>query len=105
MNESEFIKLADNTIEKLANAIEDADLKGQIEVDLLGGVLSIELMDGKKYIINRHDASKQIWLSSPISGAAHFNYENGNWISSYSDNFLDIIANEMRHIADIDIMQ
>lgn len=95
MEDTKFKQLADETIQNLSDSIEDADKDYQLDVDLLDGILNIELPDGGQYVINRHDASMQIWLSSPISGASHFSYNEGQWISSDNRNFIEVIKSEI----------
>lgn len=56
------------------------DLESQIEArfsddmtaDIEDGVLRIEFQDGRVYLFNRHEPLRQLWLSSPVSGAWHF---------------------------------
>lgn len=103
MEASQFKQLADQTIENLGDSIEDADKDYKLEIDLLDGILNIELPDGGQYVINRHDASMQIWLSSPISGASHFSYKDGSWISSNGRNFIEIIKSEIANAVGIAI--
>lgn len=73
MDDSTFATLAERTLralfESIDAALEDAD------VELRDGILTIELGDGREYVINKHAPNRQIWVSSPISGAAHFAYD------------------------------
>lgn len=81
MDDSTFDRLASATLRELMAAIEAA-LPDELEdIDLQGSVLTIELADGGTYVINKHTANKEIWLSSPKSGAAHFAYDaaSGEW--------------------------
>jgi frataxin len=66
----------------LTSAFEDA--LPQAEVDLEGGVLTVELDDGGTYVINKHAPTQQIWVSSPASGATHFARDQGSgrWIDT-----------------------
>jgi len=89
--------MADETLQNLSDSLEEADTDYQLDVDLLDGILNIELPDGGQYVINRHDASMQIWLSSPISGAGHFSYNNGTWLTSDGRNFIDTIKDEIKN--------
>lgn len=75
MEETEFQKTADNTLSVLSDQLENADDEGQLDVDLLNGILNIRLPDSRQYVINKHAPTRQIWLSSPISGAGHFSYD------------------------------
>lgn len=81
LNESQFHLLADTTLERLAEVLETADEAGECEIDLLSGILTLELPTGQHYVISKHAPSQQIWLSSPISGGLHFSYnpEDDSW--------------------------
>jgi frataxin len=78
-----FETLAQKTLERLFDALEDA-IGADADVDFEGGILTIELEDGRQYVINKHTASQEIWLSSPISGAVHFAHDadTGQWAST-----------------------
>ncbi|TDQ84225.1 frataxin [Dongia mobilis] len=81
MDEATFDKLADATLKALMAEIEDGVADGIEDIDLQGSVLTIELEDGGTYVINKHAANKEIWLSSPKSGAAHYAFDpaSGRW--------------------------
>lgn len=79
--ESEFIKLAELTLGNFLSAIEAVE-PDDADADLQDGVLTIEFDDGRVFIVNRHVPLRQIWLSSPVSGAGHFDYQEGTWIAS-----------------------
>lgn len=44
----------------------------------------IELSEKRQFLVNIHSTSKQIWLSSPLSGAHHFAYDttSQDWIDT-----------------------
>jgi frataxin len=81
MDETRFEKLADATLKALMAGIEDAAGDAIEDIDLQGSVLTVELADGGTYVINKHAANQEIWLSSPRSGAAHYAFEpaSGRW--------------------------
>lgn len=75
MNDSAFESLADSLLEALEEGLGDhADAERQ------GAVLTIE-DEGGTWIVNKHAPTRQIWLSSPKSGARHFAFEaeSGLW--------------------------
>lgn len=80
--DSAFDSAANRFLAALSQAFEDA--LPQAEVDLEGSVLSVELEDGGTYVINKHAPMRQIWLSSPTSGATHFarDQESDRWIDT-----------------------
>ena len=78
MNEQEFEALAAKTLAKLAEAMED----GGADVELAGGVLTLTTDDGRTFLINKHAPLKQLWYSSPLSGAHHFEPKGADWVST-----------------------
>ena len=55
----------------------------QLDVDLQDGILTIELDSGGQYVINKHAPNRQIWMSSPVSGASHFDSDgHGGWVGT-----------------------
>jgi frataxin len=83
MDDSSFETLADRTLEAIQGAIEDA-AEDEVDTELQGSILTLVLEDGRQYVINKHRPNRQIWLSSPVSGAAHFDYDqsSGQWLST-----------------------
>ena len=81
MDEPEFLRQAGKVLDRLMSQIEDqAD---ELEVDLESGILTIGLPDGGQYLLNKHGPNREIWLSSPKSGAWHFRHDpEAGWIST-----------------------
>lgn len=96
IDESEFQARADATLETLFDALEDA-IGDEADIDLREGVLSIVLPTGGQYVINKHAPNRQIWLSSPKSGAAHFDLDPARgWVSTRGDVlFADLLKAEL----------
>jgi frataxin len=90
MDDSSFEKLAGRTIERLFDALDEA-IGDRAEIDIEGGILTIELEDGGQYVINRHGPNRQIWLSSPKSGAWHFERKDEAWVSTRGSERLDAV--------------
>jgi frataxin len=96
MDDSTFESLADRTLARLQTQIEEA--LDEVDVDLRGGILTLELDDGRQYVINKHMPNRQIWMSSPISGASHFAHDaaSGTWRSTRGNERLhDMLATEL----------
>jgi iron-sulfur cluster assembly protein CyaY len=75
MSEQAFESLADSLLAALEEGIgAEADAERQ------GGVLTIDGDDGT-WVINKHAPTRQIWLSSPKSGARHYAFDaaSGQW--------------------------
>jgi len=82
MDEPEFERQAGKVLNRLMQEIEDQALD-DLDVDLEGGILSIDLPDGGTYLVNKHGPNREIWLSSPKSGAWHFRHDpEAGWIST-----------------------
>jgi frataxin len=72
MSDQAFESLADSLLESLEEGIEDGELQG--------GVLTVEADEGT-WVVNKHAPTRQIWLSSPRSGARHYAFDDatGLW--------------------------
>jgi frataxin len=79
MSDAEFITRAEREIGFLAERLEE--LTGDVvDVDYEQDVLTLELDDGAQYVVNRQTPTRQIWLSSPFSGAWHYGADpQGVW--------------------------
>ena len=86
MDQNTFQNVADAILENLFEALDDT-IGDVIEVDFDNDVLTLDLNDGRQYVINKHAPNQEIWVSSPVSGAAHFafNADTNSWISTRSD--------------------
>jgi len=81
MTETEFCRAAADTLRLLAERLEPLDNQGLIDVDSHDDVLTVELNDGRQFVVNRHAPTQEIWLSSPFSGGLHFSSgTSGQWI-------------------------
>lgn len=99
MDATEFENLAEETLENLFDAIDEA-IGDDADVDFDNGILTVELEDGRQYVINKHAPNQQIWLSSPISGAAHYEHDGAAWVSTRGgDALLDVLGAELSQIA------
>ena len=76
-----------DNFQKLAKKSQDFD------VDFEGENLIIEI-DNSTFVLSIHNPTQQIWMSSPVSGAHHFQYKdegsNYQWIST-RDNSINLL--------------
>lgn len=89
MSESAFETLADSLLAALEDQIGD-------DADLQSGILTVE--GEGTWIVNKHAPTRQIWLSSPLSGARHyaFDAESGQWKDTRGgDHLLAVLAAEL----------
>ena len=81
---AEFKKKALETLDDIFNLVESEF--ENYEVDYEDENLRIDSLEGGgTFIISIHSPTSQIWLSSPISGAHHFeskSTESAEWIST-----------------------
>ena len=97
MNKIEFHKLADSEINDLLTRIEEQDTNGILDADILDEILTITLPDNKQYVINKQSYVQQIWLSSPFSGAYHFDYsvDKNMWLTRKNDDLRRLLSSEL----------
>ncbi len=71
--------MADKELAKLLELAEMLEESSDIEVELESGVLTLTMPNRRQFVINKHTPSRQIWVSSPTSGAGYFEYIEGKW--------------------------
>lgn len=86
ITESEFEILADQTLDKMVEALSDLEDDG-LEADLESGVLTVRFEDGARYVINSHRAARQIWMAAGTS-AWHFTWNGQQWRASKGEDEL-----------------
>jgi CyaY protein len=77
MTESEFTQRADTIFTRIENALDHTD----IDCNLNGGVMELELVDGAKIIINRHTPNREIWVAAK-SGGFHYQLKESQWLNT-----------------------
>lgn len=77
LTESEFERLADDTLDAMVEALADLE-DDRLEADLESGVLTIRFEDGVKYVVNSHRAASQIWMAAGTT-AWHFSWDGSAW--------------------------
>lgn len=77
MNESEYTRLADTTLQQIEHALEavEADLDFELRA---GGILEVEFDNGSKMVINKQAAAREIWVAAR-SGGFHFRWDGSVW--------------------------
>ena len=86
-----FQNLAKKTLDEIFNL---AEKKSQdFDVDFEGENLIIEI-NTSTFVLSIHNPTQQIWMSSPVSGAHHFEYKEAGkeskWIST-RDNSINLL--------------
>ena len=105
IDDATFETLAETALQDLADRLENSDADN-LDVEFDEGVLTIEVEDGGTFLLNKHAPLKQIWLSSPKSGASHYAYDadKGRWLSTRdTTDLLDLLAAEMAQVTGVAI--
>lgn len=105
MDDSIFYEKADIIIQSMVDAIEMADEDGEIDIDAIDGIINITLVDGQEYVVNIHEPSQKIWVSSPFSGSSKFSYDEDEdeWMPKEGRNFRDFISIEFAKYCNLDV--
>lgn len=77
MEENEFNGLAEKVLAEIEAGLERSGADLDFELGA-GGVLEVEFADGAKMVINRHAASREIWVAAR-SGGFHFRHDGSAW--------------------------
>ncbi|OGB22534.1 MAG: iron donor protein CyaY [Burkholderiales bacterium RIFCSPLOWO2_02_FULL_57_36] len=84
MTESEFIALAEATLDDIEVSLERAALASDLDIECSrsGNVLEIEFIDnGSKIIINSQVPMQEVWIAAK-SGGFHYRREGLQWINA-----------------------
>ena len=79
-SEGEFNQAAGETLARIEQALEDAELDFETPAD---GIIEVEFDDGSKLIINRHGVAREIWVAAR-SGGFHFKPQSTGWVDTRS---------------------
>lgn len=93
LDAADFMRLADAALAAIERAVSEGE--GDIDADFVSaGVLEIEFADGGQMIVNRHEASREIWVAGR-SGAHHFRWDGDHWVDTRSGAELFDLISEM----------
>jgi CyaY protein len=76
MTESEFLGHAEDALLSVETAVDALGI--DIEVTRAGNVLTLELQQGARIVINSQAPMQQLWLAAR-SGAHHYAWVDGQW--------------------------
>jgi CyaY protein len=79
MSESEFSELAEATLAAIEAALEATG--ADVEASRSGNVLTLELDNGSKVVVNSQAPMQQIWVAAR-SGGFHYARRDGAWIDT-----------------------
>lgn len=98
LENSQFHCLADAYLDALAEEIEAKDSEALVDAEIVQGILTITLPGGRQYLLSKHLPSKQLWLSSPVSGGLHFSYHEADsaWALEDGRALSTLLAEELK---------
>ncbi len=76
MTESEFLALAEDTLDAIERAVEACG--ADIEIARAGNVLTLEVADGSRIVVNSQTPMQQIWVAAK-GGGHHFARAGEQW--------------------------
>jgi len=81
MTESDFHRAVEAILGRIESSLEDEDT---LDVQVEGGVLTIECEDASRIIVNRQTPNREIWVAAR-SGGFHFVLRDGLWRDTRSN--------------------
>ncbi|MEI6730384.1 MAG: iron donor protein CyaY [Pseudomonadota bacterium] len=75
LSDTAFIAIVEASLSRLAGMVEAIDEDDILDVEQTSGMLTIDIPAGKQFVLNRQLPTRQIWLSSPLSGGLRFDYD------------------------------
>jgi CyaY protein len=79
MTETEFLEQAERTLAAIEAAVETVSEDLDIEMSRAGNVLTLELANGSKVIINSQAPTRQLWVAAKSGGFHYARAEDGTW--------------------------
>jgi len=79
MTDSEFLEQAEATLDAIESAVEGTGI--DIEIERSGNVLTLEMPDGSKVIVNSQAPMRQLWVAAR-SGGFHYALREGLWVDT-----------------------
>jgi CyaY protein len=80
MTDSEYLALAEDTLDAIELAVEDLCDDGDLDIDVqrAGNVLTLVFPNATKIIVNTQRPVHEIWVAAK-SGGYHYKYVDGAW--------------------------
>ena len=80
MTPNDFDSMADATLERIAQALDESGAGCDCEPKG-AGMLELEFADASRIIVNRQSAAQEIWVAAK-SGGYHFRWNGSNWVDT-----------------------
>jgi len=83
LSESEFLALAEQELDRLERAVEEAAdaADADIEINRTGNVMELEFEDGSKIIVNSQAPMQELWVAAR-AGGFHFRRDGDRWVDT-----------------------
>ena len=85
MTDSEYLELAEATLNAVERAIDESG--ADIECERSGNVLTLEFESRTKIIVNLQAAMHEIWIAAK-AGGYHYRYRDGKWLDTRDESEL-----------------
>jgi CyaY protein len=99
MDEKRYHAVADATLMHCFDQLDDAFEAGSVdELELQGGILTIQPLSGRTYIVSKHAPSMQLWYASPMLGGLHFTFDEGEkcWMLPDGRKLYEVLRSELQ---------
>jgi frataxin len=111
-SQSEYLHSLQHTLENISDLMDTMMDSGQlsalidqsdaeVDIEISDGVLNLHMGDSGTFVVSRQTPSRQLWLSSPVSGPWHYTYDHvsKNWICTKGQlNFFERMENELSQV-------
>jgi CyaY protein len=83
MNETEFLALAEQVIDRIESQADDwaGSLDVDVEASRSGNVLTLVFEDDTHVVVNSQAAMQEIWVAAR-SGGFHYRYDGQHWLDT-----------------------
>lgn len=103
MQENDFHRAADDWLTTAADVLEEVDTA--LDVECHDGILTVALPSGQTLLVNKHAPSRQLWLSSPLSGGLHFSYDATvkRWVLADGRELGQVLSQDLQSLTKITV--
>lgn len=99
MDEKRYHAVADATLMHCFDQLDDAFEAGSIdELELQGGILTIQTLSGRSFVLSKHAPSMQLWYASAVLGGLHFTFDEGSqcWRLADGKQLYEVLRGELQ---------
>ena len=103
LSEAEYLRLADECLERVAQWVDRLDAD-EIDYSTRDGMVSLEFPDGARFVLNRQGPARQMWLAA-VDQAWHYDWnpQRGAWVGDRDGhelfgNLVAVVAKKLGHL-------